>query len=84
MAEYGPEWVRLMGEGAKAMLAGSHTAAQVLEMVALKAAGDVGKAIAAVTSPALAPSTVKRKGNAKPLVETGQMIQSVTGKVEDA
>lgn len=84
VAQYGPEWVRLIGDAAKAVLLGQVSARAALEMVALKAAGDVGKSITAVSSPPLAPATVKRKGFAKPLVETGQMLQSVTGKVEDA
>jgi len=54
----------------------------VLEIVTLQAACYVAEKIAAVTSPPWKPVTVKRKGFAKPLVETGQMVQSVTGKVE--
>lgn len=84
VAEYGPQWVQQIGEGAKAALRGSVSARDVLEIVTLRAAGDVAKSITAVTSPALSPATVKRKGFTKPLVDTGQMIQSVTGKVEDA
>ena len=54
----------------------------MLEIVTLQAAGNVAEKIAAVTSPPLKPVTVKRKGFAKPLIDTGQMAQSVTGKVE--
>jgi hypothetical protein len=72
----------LLGQGAKAALNGSVSPEAVLDAVTLKAAGDVGKAIRAVTSPALKPMTIKRKGFDKPLVDSGQMLQSVTGKVE--
>lgn len=84
VAEYGPQWVQLIGDGAKAVLRGSVGARDALEMVMLRAAGDVGKSITAVSGPPLAPQTVKRKGFDTLLVDTGQMIQSVTGKVEDA
>lgn len=82
VAQYGQQWVELLGRGAKAALNGEMGASAVLEMVTLRAAGDVAKSIQAVTSPPLHPATIARKGNAKPLVHTGQMIQSVTGKVE--
>lgn len=84
VAEYGASWMELMGQGAKAALNGSVSPAAVLEAVTLRAAGDVGKAIRAVTSPPLKPMTIARKGFDKPLVDTGQMLQSVTGKVEAA
>lgn len=80
--ENGPEWVRQLGEGAKAAANGGIAPRDVLEMVVLRAAGDVAKKIQQVNSPALKPATVKRKGSSKPLVDTGQMIQSITGKVE--
>lgn len=80
----GPEWMQLLGQGAQRAAEGSISARDVLEMVTLKAAGDVAKKIEAVTSPALSPVTIKRKGKAKPLIDTGQMFQSVTGKVEAA
>jgi phage gpG-like protein len=82
VAQYGASWMDLLGQGAKAALNGSVSPEAVLDAVTLKAAGDVGKAIRAVTSPALKPMTIKRKGFDKPLVDSGQMLQSVTGKVE--
>lgn len=77
-------WLGQLAQGSKAILRGEATPRQVLEGVALRAAGDVAKTIKTVNSPPLSPKTVKRKGFAKPLVETGQMIQSVTGVVEKA
>lgn len=84
--QYGQSWLDLMGEGAKAAVTGSYTAAQVLEMVALRAAGDVAKVIQSITAPPLSPRTVAARANksTKPLVHTGQLIQSITGKVEAA
>lgn len=111
VAEFGASWIALMAQGTKAVLTGAYTASQVLEMVTLKAAGDVAKKIQAVTDPPLSQTTLiarhtgafkggKDVGAAadllsqgpqnlrgvptKPLVWTGQLIQSVTGKVEPA
>lgn len=84
VAEHGREWLdQLAAGGRKAMKPGSAlTPLMVLEAVAMMAAGNVGEMIQAVNSPPLDPRTVARKGSDKPLVDTGQMIQSVTGVVE--
>lgn len=85
VAEQGQAWLDMLAKGSKAILTGGATPAGVLEAVALKAAGDVAKTISGVTSPPLSPLTIARKkGATKPLVDTGQMIQSVTGVVEKA
>lgn len=82
VADHGREWIDLLGQGAKAAINGGPSPAEVLEAVTLAAAGNVAEKIQAVTSPPLSPVTIKRKGHDKPLVDTGQMVQSVTGKVE--
>lgn len=82
VADQGREWIDLLGQGAKAAINGGPSPAEVLEAVTLAAAGNVAEKIQAVTSPPLSPVTIKRKGHDKPLVDTGQMVQSVTGKVE--
>lgn len=84
VADHGQEWLDQLAAGARASLNGGQTPEQVMELVALGAAGNVAEAIQAVTSPPLAPVTVARKGSSKPLIDTGQMFQSVTGKVEKA
>lgn len=78
----GGPWSQVAAKGAKAALNGQTTAAAALEALTLVAAGDVGKAISALTTPALDPRTIAAKGFSKPLVETGLMLQSVTGVVE--
>lgn len=80
--EYGQQWMDLLAQGAKQAMATGGDGRNVLELVTLRAAGDVARKIQAVTTPPLKPATIKRKGSAKPLVDTGQMIQAVTGKVE--
>lgn len=89
VAQYAPKWLDAMQHGAKAVVNGQMTASDALERVALLAAGHVRKKIREVETPALKPATIAaRRANKsgarseKPLVETGQMIQSVTGKVE--
>lgn len=74
-------WIDLLGQGAKASLTGGPRPRDVLEMVALRAAGDIAKTIRSIQTPPLSPLTVARKGHRKPLVDTGQMIQSLTGAV---
>jgi len=78
IATYGPEWLKLMGAAAVQVATGAITGAAAMDMIAARAAGDVGKAIQSVTSPPLAASTVARKGFDKPLIDTGLMFQSVT------
>ena len=82
VAEYGQQWLDHLAEGARVSLLGGPSPEQVLDLVAKRAAQDVGEHARTVTSPALAPATVKRKGFSQPLVDTGWMLQSITGKVE--
>lgn len=88
-------WLKNMMAGAKKVLRGQITAAEVMEAVALAAAGGIAKTIAELTAPPLKASTVaarrrKMSNNkivgslTKPLVATGIMLNTVTGKSEDA
>lgn len=81
IAAYSGAWMTALGDGVKAVIRGGASATQVLEQVSARAAADVAKSIQAVSAPPLNPATVRRKGFAKPLVETGQMINSVTNRV---
>lgn len=94
IAEKQNEWKGLAEQGARAMLDGKATGEQVLEVIGLKAAGDIRKAISAVTTPALKPATVAARlrgykdkqtvgSLTKPLVHTGVMLNAVTSVVED-
>lgn len=79
---------------AKQVLANKMSPVQAMETIGLKAAGDVRKHIATVTSPPLKVATVKRRlagkkqGNvvsitiAKPLVHTGHLLATLTNIVE--
>lgn len=84
------KWVKGIASGVRAVIAGQVTLDHALEQVGMVAAGDVRKAIKAVTAPPLAESTVRarqrrKKGkkavSRKPLVDTGQMLQAVNSAV---
>lgn len=86
MAEQGAEWSKQMGYGAIAVVNGNLTADQVMNQLGAAAAGDVRKAIAQVTSPALSESTLaarRARGNSstKPLVDSAFMINTLTHSV---
>lgn len=86
------KWQAGIAAGVKAALNGAVTIDNALEQVGMAAAGDVRKAIKAVTAPPLAASTIrarqsrkktKKQASTKPLVDTGQMLQAVTSAVVD-
>lgn len=92
------KWLSALAQGAKLSFVGKVNILAVFEQVGMVAAGDVRKAIRAVSAPALADATVDtrkrrltaksaKKANtktiSKPLVDTGLMIQSVTSAVVD-
>lgn len=93
-AEKRGEWGAVAERASKAVLTGKLSAVAAMEMLGLKGAGDIRKAIAAVMSPPLKVNTVKarlagkKQGNvvsvtiAKPLVDTGHMLATLTNVVE--
>lgn len=84
VADHGGEWLGLIGQGVKASMMGGPSPAEVLELVMLQAAGNVAEKIQSLPplDPKSSAVTIKRKGHSKALIDTGQMFQSVTGKVE--
>ncbi|MDE9495734.1 hypothetical protein KKJ09_19635 [Xenorhabdus bovienii] len=48
-----------------------------------KIAGEVKRKIQAGIDPPLDPKTIKRKGSSKPLIDTGQLLQSITYEVRE-
>ena len=84
------KWVKGIASGVRAVIAGQVTLDHALEQVGMVAAGDVRKAIKAVTAPPLAESTVRarqrrKKGkksvSRKPLIDKGEMFQAVNSAV---
>ncbi|CAQ85199.1 MULTISPECIES: phage virion morphogenesis protein [Photorhabdus] len=53
------------------------------ELLGEKMAGEVKRKIQSGISPPLAPETITRKGSSKPLIDTGQLLQSITYEVRD-
>lgn len=53
-----------------------------LERLGLKFVGDIRARIRAGIEPALADSTIERKGSSTPLINTGQLQSSILHKVE--
>lgn len=74
-------WVKTIRNGIPKVVTGKMTAFDVLDLVGIQGAADVQESISKVTSPPLSPITIARKGSAKPLVDTGQMIASVRNSV---
>jgi len=60
---------------------GQATPAQALGQLGEAAAGDVKNKITHGPFAPLAPATIKRKGSAKPLIDTGNLRQSVTWEI---
>jgi|SRR4051794_23888608 hypothetical protein len=54
---------------------------QTLTLLGEGVAGQLRQSIVELTDPPLAASTVKRKGNDKPLIDTGHMLNSVDFEV---
>lgn len=88
------KWAGVAEQGAKQILAGNQTPWEAMERLGLVAAGDIRKHITEVTTPPLKVATVKarlagkKQGRvvsitiAKPLVDTGELLGSVTNVVE--
>jgi hypothetical protein len=53
-----------------------------MKLMGEQISGELRKSIAAITSPALAPSTIARKGSSKPWIETGETLAAVAYEVK--
>lgn len=73
------EWPETM---ARLLKAKDHDAKSALGLIGAEIKGQLQESIATLTDPPLTPSTIKRKGREKPLVETGHMLNSVDYEVE--
>jgi len=68
----------------KGVVAGTHTKEQILELLGQRGQGGIQKRIAQGIDPPNAPATVKAKGSSKPLINSGQLRQSVTYAVRES
>ena len=55
-----------------------------LDLLGVMIKGDVQRRIQSGVPPPNAPSTIKRKGSSRPLINTGQMLQSIDHEVRGA
>ena len=55
---------------------------QAMEVLGVKAEGDMKKTIGRGKFKPNSPKTIKRKGSAQPLIDTGRMRASVSHKVK--
>ena len=62
-------------------IAGEISAAEALGVIGEEAKGISKEAVANGISPALKPATIKRKKSSKPLIDTGQLLNSITYEV---
>lgn len=89
--EKSKEWAQLMASGCRRIPTGAATIRDVLEMIALRAEGDVRAKIISIYEPELAEATLKararRRGvkvedvDGKPLNDTGYMLATLTSNV---
>ena len=57
------------------------SAFDVLDLVGMQAAADIQTKISSIYTPPNAPATIRAKGSAKPLIDTGLMLASVQNAV---
>jgi len=67
---------------ASLLKANNNDAARTLELVGQAIAGQLRQSIINTNAPPLAPATVARKDFAKPLVDTGHMLNSISYEVQ--
>ncbi len=77
------KYVRLNRINLVKMLRGQATVDQALGQLGEMAKGDVQTEIRSGDFAPLKPATIKRKGSSRPLIDTGQMVQSIAWELGD-
>jgi len=79
-----PNYEALVAKLAPQVVDGKMTLAKLLDLVGLKIENDIRRTVKTGSGvpPPNAPSTIKRKGSSRTLVNTGQLINSLTHSVE--
>ncbi len=75
------EYLKQLGFAAKGVQNGKITGQDAMQLIGEKVAGDIRESISRLESPPLKPATVEQKGFSKPLIDTGQMLNSLTATV---
>jgi hypothetical protein len=79
IAAKSPGWGKVLAASAKRT---DYDVEKTLGLTGEVLAGQLRESITQFTTPALAPSTVARKGFAKPLIDTGTMLRAVDHEVK--
>jgi hypothetical protein len=77
--KYGDEWAPAIG---KLLKRNDMDVVRTLQMTGEAIKGQVQQSIKDTNHPPLAESTIKRKGFEKPLIDTGQMLDSVEYQID--
>lgn len=74
-------WVKTIEKSLPKVALGKMSAFDVLDLVGIQAAADIQTKISSIYTPPNAPATIRAKGSAKPLIDTGLMLASVQNAV---
>lgn len=74
-------WVKTIEKSLPKVALGKMSAFDVLDLVGMQAAADIQTKISSIYTPPNAPATIRAKGSAKPLIDTGLMLASVQNAV---
>lgn len=78
----GEQWMRVLEKALGKAIDGDIAPGDALELAGLRASADVRATIVAGIGPELAASTIRAKGSSKPLIDTAQVLNSITHAVE--
>lgn len=82
MAKNGEGYGTMFEKAIKKVLEENEGADLLLDKIGVQVAGDVVGEIQSGIEPELAPSTIKRKGSDRPLIDTGALVQSISYEVK--
>lgn len=78
IAKKSPEWPAAVGD---LLVQNDYDVERALDQAGFAIAGQLRQSIQDTNDPPLAPSTIARKGHAKPLIDTGHLYNSVDHEV---
>lgn len=76
------KYLRYVGKQITPIIRRRQTMNNVWQTLGAMAVADVQKYMLTASFKPLAPATIRRKGSSKPLIDTGQMSQSITYRVK--
>lgn len=78
VAAKSPEWPKAIAD---LLVANDYDVEKTLNITGQAIAGQLRQSVIDTNSPPLAPSTIRRKGHAKVLVDTGHLLQSIDHEI---